>query len=78
MYACITRETFVYSFSASVSFDYETRLMSTCMLTLRSNYTDMSIWKKHANNNTNHAPFTFVLSQIFLDPFFSQQYTPPP
>ena len=35
-----------YSFSATVSFDFETRIMSTCMSTSRSNYTDMSIWKK--------------------------------
>ena len=59
MYACITRELCFYSFSASVSFDFETRIMSTCMSTSRSNYTDMSIWKKHAdhstiNNNTNN------------------------
>ena len=45
MNACVTRETFVlnYSFFASVSFDFETRIMSTCMSTSRSNYFDMSI-----------------------------------
>ena len=43
-----------YSFSASVSFDFETRIMSTCMSTSRSNYTDMSIWKKHADHNTSY------------------------
>ena len=54
MYACIIRETFVfYNFSASVSFDFETRIMSTCMSTSRSNYTDMSIWKKHADHSTS-------------------------
>ena len=42
-----------YSFSASVSFDVETRIMSTCMSTSRSNYFDMSIWKKHANHSTS-------------------------
>ena len=42
-----------YSFSASVSFDFETRIMSTCMSTSRSNYTDMSIWKKHADHSTS-------------------------
>ena len=53
MNACITRETFVfYSFSASVSFDFETPIMSTCMSTSRSNYFDMSIWKKHADHTT--------------------------
>ena len=53
MNACITRETFCfYSFSASVSFDFETRIMSTCMSTSRSNYFDMSIWKKHADHST--------------------------
>ena len=54
MNACITRETFVlnYSFSASVSFDFETRIMSTCMSTSRSNYFDRSIWKKHADHST--------------------------
>ena len=41
MYACIIRETFVFTvFRASVSFDFETRIMSTCMSTSRSNYTD--------------------------------------
>ena len=41
-----------YSFSASVSFDFETWIMSTCMSTSRSNYIDMSIWKKHADHST--------------------------
>ena len=38
--------------SVSVSFEFETRIMSTCMSTLRSNYFDMSIWKKHADHST--------------------------
>ena len=42
-----------YSFLASVSFDFETQIMSTCMSTSRSNYTDMSIWKKHADHSTS-------------------------
>ena len=41
-----------YSFLASVSFDIETQIMSTCMSTSRSNYTDMLIWKKHADHST--------------------------
>ena len=46
MYACITPRNFCFcSFSASVSFDFETRIMSICMSTSRSNYIDMSIWK---------------------------------
>ena len=53
MYACNNPRNFCfYSFSASVSFDFETRIMSTCMSTSRSNYTDMSIWKKHADHST--------------------------
>ena len=53
MYACITRgEKNVVSFSASVSFNFETRIMLTCMSTSRSNYIDMSIWKKHADHST--------------------------
>ena len=43
-----------YSFSARVSFDFETQIMSTSMSTSRSNYTDMSIWKKHADHSTKH------------------------
>ena len=46
-----------YSSSASVSFDFETRIMSTCMSTSRSNYFDMSIWKKHADHTTNEKGF---------------------
>ena len=53
MYACIIRETFVFTVFGGVSFDFETRIMSTCMSTSRSNYTDMSIWKKHADHSTN-------------------------
>ena len=54
MYAYITRgKKCFYSFLASVSFDLETRIMSTCMSTSRSNYTDMSIWKKHADHSTS-------------------------
>ena len=41
-----------YSFLASVSFDFETRIMLTCMSTSRSNYIDMSIWKKYADHCT--------------------------
>ena len=54
MYACITRETFVFTvFRRVFPFDFETRIMSTCMSTSRSNYTDMSIWKKHADHSTS-------------------------
>ena len=42
------------SFSASVSFEFETRIMSTCMSTSRSNYFDMSVWKKHADHSTTY------------------------
>ena len=53
-YACISRETFVFTvFLASVSFDFETQIMSTCMSTSRSNYIDMSTWKNHADHSTN-------------------------
>ena len=34
--------------------DSETRIMLTCMSTSRSNYFDMSIWKKHADHNTSY------------------------
>ena len=37
---------------ASASFEFETRIMLTCMSTSRSNYFDMSIWKKHADHST--------------------------
>ena len=62
MNACITRQNFCfYSFSASVSFNFETRIMSTCMSTSRSNYFDMSIWKKHADHTTStHPPYITV------------------
>ena len=64
MNACITRETFVfYSFSASVSFDFETRIMSTCMSTSRSNHFDMSIWKKHADHSTNQKKVDWLYLQ---------------
>ena len=54
IYTCITRETLVFTFFlASVSFDFEPRIMSTCMSTSRSNYIDMSIWKKHADHSTS-------------------------
>ena len=57
MNACITARNFCfYSFSASVSFDFETRIMSTCMSTSRSNYFYMSIWKKHADHSTRIHP----------------------
>ena len=36
----------------SVSFDFETRIMSIIMSTSKSNYPDMSIWKKHADHST--------------------------
>ena len=44
---------FKLQFSASVSFDFETRIMSTCMSTSRPNYFDMSIWKRHADHSTS-------------------------
>ena len=43
------RNFYFYSFSASVSFDFENRIMLTCMSTSRSNYIDISIWKTLAN-----------------------------
>ena len=55
-----------YSFSASVSFDFETRIMSTCMSTSRSNYTDMSIWKKHADHSTSFYPCLGVKTPTLL------------
>ena len=55
-----------YSFSASVSFDFETRIMLTCMSTSRSNYFNMSIWKKHADHSTNQQWYpTTVSSENF-------------
>ena len=49
-----------YIFLASVSFDFETRIMSTCMSTSRSNYFDMSIWKKHADHSTTKYKFQLI------------------
>ena len=41
--------------------------MSTCMSTSRSNYTDMSIWKKHADHSTNvHIWKVKILDKIEL------------
>ena len=51
MYACITRGKKCFFGECFVWF--ETRIMSTCMSTSRSNYTDMSIWKKHADHSTS-------------------------
>ena len=66
MYACINPRNFCfYSFSASVSFDFETQIMSTCMSTSRSNYTDMSIWKKHADHTTTDYLFLFYCEIAF-------------
>ena len=55
-----------YSFLASVSFDFETRIMSTCMSTSRSNYTDMSIWKKHADHSTNNYCYSIVTKHAVM------------
>ena len=65
MYACIIQETFVFTvFRRVVSFDFETWIMSTCMSTSRSNYTDMSIWKKHADHSTStYIKATFLLTR---------------
>ena len=49
--------------------------MSTCMSTSRSNYFDMSIWKKHADHSTNiniqvlgniARVLKFITSMIFM------------
>ena len=46
-----------YSFSVSVSFNFETQIMSTCMSTSRSKYMDMSTWKKHADHSTTYVGY---------------------
>ena len=46
---------FVFTvFLRVLPFDFETRIMSTCMSTSRSNYFDMSIWKNHADHSTSY------------------------
>ena len=54
-----------YSFLASVSFDFETRSMSTCMSTSRSNYIDMSTWKNHADHSTKYN-VACLLAKVWL------------
>ena len=61
-----------YSFSASVSFDFETRIKSTCTSTSRFNYFDMSIWKKYANHSTSSVGLQLV--SITRRPLFCLRY----
>ena len=78
MYACITRETFAFhSFSVSVSFNFETQIMSTCMSTSRSKYIDMSTWKKHADHSTTHIWFLFGVRSGVRIPSTAQRKTIP-
>ena len=39
--------------------------MSTCMSTSRSNYTDMSIWKKHADHSTTKNALPLLCYQVY-------------
>ena len=55
MCACITRETFVFTVFRRVFhliLKLELCRQSTCLSTSRSNYIDMSIWKKYADHST--------------------------
>ena len=61
---CNPRNFCFYSFSGSVSFNFETRIMSTSMSTSRSHYTDMSLWKRHADHSTSRYWFTPIADAI--------------